>query len=93
MDVEEESDKNSRNLGDKTTFKTNISLNTYFLNLLWMDVSHFNYKIYIVTLNVIVYVEAHLYIMLHNDFEKIPNVIIIKFGYNARCHWLKERAL
>ena len=58
-----------------------------------MDVSHFNYKIYIVTLNVIVYVEAHLYIMLHNDFEKIPNVIIIKFGYNARCHWLKERTL
>ena len=29
---------------------------------------------YIVTLNVIVCVEAHLYIMLHNDFEKIPNV-------------------
>ena len=20
-------------------------------------------------------------------------IIIIKFGYNARCHWLKERAL
>ena len=33
-----------------------------------------------------------LYIMLHNDFEKIPNVdvIIIKFGYNAR--FLVKRA-
>ena len=31
-------------------------------------------KMYIVMLNVIVCVEAHLYMMLHNDFEKIPNV-------------------
>ena len=26
-------------------------------------------------------------------FLKILNQFIIKFGYNACCHWLKERAL
>ena len=31
IDVEEEPDKNSRNLEDKATFKTKISLNIYFL--------------------------------------------------------------
>ena len=26
-------------------------------------------------------------------FFGVVITIIIKFGYNARCHWLKERAL
>ena len=25
--------------------------------------------------------------------ESVLSIIIIKFGYNARSHWLKERAL
>ena len=25
--------------------------------------------------------------------HNVPTNFIIKFGYNARCHWLKERAL
>ena len=37
IDVEEEPDKNSRNLEDKATFKTKISLNIYFLTYsLWI---------------------------------------------------------
>ena len=31
------------------------------------------------------YSTAHVYIN--------PNTFIIKFGYNAHCHWLKEHAL
>ena len=31
------------------------------------------------------YLRAPMYYSLY--------LIIIKFGYNARCHWLKERAL
>ena len=27
------------------------------------------------------------------DLDTTNLFIIIKFGYNARCHWLKERAL
>ena len=35
---------------------------------------------------------------LYNLFKKLKSfrtlhIIIIKFGYIARCHWLKERAL
>ena len=41
-----------------------------------MNISHYNYKKkHIVTLKVIICVEAHLYMMLYNEFEKIPNVI------------------
>ena len=33
-------------------------------------------------------------IMIRNLYSaKALNNIIIKFGYNAHCHWLKERAL
>ena len=49
-------------------------------------------------LNVIVCVEAHLYIMLHNEFEKLPNVtsksrrehnrITIKHEFRGEYHLL-----
>ena len=38
--------------------------------MLLIEISHYNYKKNIVMLKVIVYVEANLFIMLHNDFEK-----------------------
>ena len=75
IDVEEESDINSRNLEDKATFKTKKSLNIYFLTYSWWIYPNTIIKKHIVMLNVIICVEAHLYVMLHNEFEKIPNVI------------------
>ena len=75
IDVEEEPDKNSRNLEDKATFKTKRSLNIYFLTYSWWIYPTTIIKKHIVTLKVIICVEAHLYKMLHNEFEKIPNVI------------------
>ena len=38
--------------------------------MLLIDICHYNYKKHIVMLKVIVCVEANLFIMLHNDFEK-----------------------
>ena len=75
IDVEEESDINSRNLEDKMKFKTKISLNIYFLTYSWWIYPNTIIKKHIVTLKVIICVEAHLYMMLYNEFEKIPNVI------------------
>ena len=53
---------------------------------------------YIVMLDVIVCVEAHLYIMLHNEFEKISNVtrksrrehnrIAVKHEFRGEYHLL-----
>ena len=64
-----------------------------------MNISHYNYKKkQIVTLKVIICVEAHLYMMLHNEFQKIPNVIsksgrehnriTIKHEFRGEYHWL-----
>ena len=64
-----------------------------------MNISQYNYKKkHIVTLKVIICVEAHLYMMLHNEFEKIPNVtsksrrehnrITIKHEFRGEYHWL-----
>ena len=33
------------------------------------------------------------YTQLKLSIEHFLSLFIIKFGYNARCHWLKERAL
>ena len=75
IDVEEESDINSRNLEDKMKFKTKISLNIYFLTYSWWIYPTTIIKKDVVMLKVIICVEAHLYMMLYNEFEKIPNVI------------------
>ena len=75
IDVEEESDINSRNLEDKMKFKTKISLNIYFLTYSWWIYPNTIIKKHVVMLKVIICVEAHLYMMLYNEFEKIPNVI------------------
>ena len=38
--------------------------------MLLIEISHYNYKKHIFMLKVIVCVEANLFIILHNDFEK-----------------------